>query len=179
MKSNEKFDAKVAELKINGIQTFSKEEVLKNPDLMNLGENRGIPFSFMVGEVLTLPETMVYVPHSFTRDGTQRFTLWFLAESQYRGVIEVPIAIFCRVPSLESERELLFTEENALGKSLSEQIKDVRRGDILHDRKTVTVFNRMQLHQDSWYTDDAGVSHRVPDSEDLPNRRTLWCYQFK
>ena len=179
MKDNQKFEAKIAELSVSGIKTFTKEEILKDPDLLSLGENRGIPFSFIEGEILTMPEIMKYTVRTYTLRGETRKSLQFLALSNLRDVIEVPVSIFCRVPSLESERAQLFVEENALGKKLAEQMPDIRRADVLCAKKTVTVFKRVPLHQDSWYTDDAGIRHRVPDSEDLPNRRILWCYMFK
>ena len=178
MKSEELFAAKVGELKINGIQILTREEILKDPNIMLLGDNRGIPFDFIEGEQLTFPNNPVYWVHRFRVRKEDYSMLKCLAMSDRRGVIELPAPIFCRIPSLDEERQILF-ENNEVGKKLSEQMPDIRRFDILHDLKKIQVSSRITtLHQDGFYTDEAGVRHRVPDAVDLPNRRPITCYKF-
>lgn len=177
MNGSNLYDAKINELKNNGVQILTREDILKNPDIMFLGENRGIPFDFIEGETITLPENPIYWAHKFHIRKEEYVMLKCLADSDKRGVIEIPAPIFCRVPALEEERQLLF-EDNDLGKKLSEQMPDVRRLDIVHECKKIHITQKLTLHQDSFSVDEAGVRHRIPDSPDLPNRRNLTCYKF-
>lgn len=179
MKTSEMFSAKINELKVLGIQTLSREQIAKDPNLMNLGTNRGIPFDFIEGEVLAFPEVAVYWVQHVTIRKEGYDILKCLAYSDKRGVIEVPAPSLCRVPSLDEERQILF-ENNDLGKKLSEQGKpDVYRFDIVHDLKKIKVTERITtLHQDGFSIGEDGVRHRIPDSPDLPNRRSITCYKF-
>lgn len=178
MKSEEMFAAKVNELKNHGVLILTREEILKDPNILYLGENRGIPFDFIEGEVLTLPEKPVYWVHHFQVRKEDYSMLKCLAISDRRGVVELPAPIFCRVPALDEERQILF-ENNEIGKKLCERMPDIQRFDIIHDLKKIKVVERITtLHQDSFQTDDAGIRHRIPDAVDLPNRRSIVCYKF-
>lgn len=180
---NEKnlFSNAIAALNNEGVETFNWESIKDSPEIQLLGQNRGLPFSFLEGETLTFQplNEAVFFTTLFKQGEKTYKVLKTLAVSDKRGVIRVPASSFCRLPSLEEERTILFDDTNVFGRALAEAESDYLRLYLCCEAGTVKVLRKLVLHCDRWVRNkETGENERIPDSADAINRKTLNCYQF-
>lgn len=169
-----------ASLKKENVEMFSFSELSTAPELKELGQNRGLPFTFLEGETLTFEslKDAVFFTSTFKSGGNTYHILKTFAVSDKRGLVRVPAAALCRIPSLEEERDLLFAE-NEFGKKLADAEADWLRLVLCCEAGKVKVTKRLMLHQDRWVTNkETNERERVQDSPELLNRKSLVCFQF-
>ena len=180
--SKHAYDVELAAMMAGGASLMSYEDLMKDPELLHLGENRGTRFTFVVGEHVEFPDpkTAVFFTTSFTGADKKVYkVLKVLAVSSLRGVIKVPAAALCCAPFLEEEKAELY-KDNELGRRLADQQPDYQRLMIVVGH-TVDVFYKskdQEFHTDFWKT-DGDVRTHVEDSKDLPKRKNLTCYKFR
>lgn len=183
----------VAQLNEDGTKFLTWKEVKESPEFREYGQNRGLRLQFHKGDVLHFPplESAVFFTTDFkSRDGNTYHVLKTLAiiESAKWGKVvrQIPAAIFCRIPSLIEEQNLLW-EDNALGHQLAEQEADYLRLKLLCEIGDVTVTwvsgedGEKTMHTDRWHTDkETGERVCVYDSPDLPDseRAILRVHKF-
>lgn len=182
---------KVEALRATGSELLNWKEAIASPDFKEYGMNRGLRLQFYVGDVLHfMPlDKAVFFTTTFKSGGNTYKILKTLCVITHDGVDtvrEVPAAIFCRIPSLEKEQDLLW-KDNALGKQIADAEADYLRLKICCETGDVLVTWKSghngaeTLHTDRWYTDkDTDERVCVHDSEDLPasERISLTCYKF-
>jgi len=170
-----------ASLRKENVQILSYQEVMNSPELTELGQSRGLPFMFLEGETLTfqpLDQAIFFVSTFKAANGQKYNILKTLAVSDKRGLVRVPAPALCRIPSLESEQEELFAD-NLLGKQFAEAEADWLRLQLCCELGQIVVKQRILMHQDRWVTNkETNERERIPDSEDLPNRKQLVCFKF-
>ncbi len=182
---------KVEALRACGSELLNWEEAIATPDFKEYGMNRGLRLEFYVGDVLHfMPlNKAVFFTSTFKSGGNTYKVLKTLCVITHDGVDtvrEVPAAIFCRIPYLEKEQEILW-KGNAFGKQIADAEADYLRLKICCETGDVLVTWKSgkdgaeKLHTDRWYTDkDTDERVCVHDSEDLPEseRVSLVCYKF-
>jgi len=183
---------KVEALRSCGCELLNWQEAIASPDFREYGMNRGLRLQFYVGDVLHfMPlDKAIFFTSTFKSGGSTYKILKTLCVITHDGVNtvrEVPAAIFCRIPSLEKEQELLW-KDNALGKQIADAEADYLRLKILCEIGDVIVTWKSgsdgaeTLHTDKWHTDkDTDERVCTRDSEDLPEseRAKLVCYKIK
>lgn len=176
------YDAEVSAMMASGASVMSFEDILKNPELMTLGENRGSRFTFVQGEHIEFPDakTAVFFTTSFTGNDKKTYkVLKVVAVSSLRGIIKVPAASLCCNPFLEEEKASLY-QDNDLGRKLAEQQPDYQRLMTVSGH-TVEVFYKSkpdEYHSDFWKVEGDQRVH-VEDSKDLPKRKSITCFKFR
>lgn len=184
--------SKVNELRASGVSLLSWKQANESPDFKEFGQNRGLRLRFNKGDILHFPslEKAVFFTTSFKSGGKTYQVLKTLAvveSSAHESLVrEVPAAIFCRIPALETEQELLW-KDNSLGYRLASLEADYLRLQLLCETGDIKVTwasgrdGEPDMHTDRWYTDkDTGDRVCVHDSEDLPakDRIRISCYRF-
>lgn len=174
--------AKKSNLQSTGIKLLSYEEISKDVEFLHSGESRGIPFTLQEGEVLlfeSLDKAAFFWTTFLARDKKEYKVYKTIAYSSIRGAIEFPLAKLCYSPSLDTERNFLFGNDNVLGRILAEAPSDRARICIVAGKK-VEAFKAEQLHQDYWKTNpETKVRERIADSEDLAYRKPLLCFRLR
>ena len=182
---------KVEALRACGSELLNWNEAIASPDFKEYGMNRGLRLQFYVGDVLHfMPLDKAIFFTSTFKSGENKYkilkTLCVITHNGVDTVREVPAAIFCRIPSLEKEQEILW-KDNALGKQIADAEADYLRLKICCEIGDVIVTWKSgkdgaeTLHTDKWHTDkETNERTCVRDSEDLPEaeRAQLVCYKF-
>ena len=182
---------KVEALRTCGAELLNWNEAIASPDFREYGMNRGLRLQFYVGDVISfMPlNQAIFFVSTFKSGGSTYKVLKTIAVITHDGVDtvrEVPAAIFCRIPSLEKEQEILW-KDNVLGKQLADAEADYLRLKLLCETGSVRVTYKSgsdgaeTLHTDKWHTDkDTNERVCVRDSEDIleSERAKLVCYKF-
>ena len=112
--------------------SLSDESALKQFE--NIGQNKGLMFSFKDEEVITFPsaEDACVSPKSWKdKTGKTQRSLNCLAHSDIRGVFDFPIAALRRVP-VDEDRPSLYDDDNVLGEMLAQSnLSDIERYKLL------------------------------------------------
>ena len=182
MNESKEIAAKKDALKESGIMLYSFEEMMKDVDFVHSGESRGIAFEIIEGEVLKF-ESLDKAPFFWTtflgRDKKEYKVFKTIAFSSIRGAIEFPLGKLCYAPSLETERNFLFSSDNMLGKILAEAGSDHARIAMVAGKK-VEAFKKEVLHCDYWRTNpETKVREKIEDSETLDYRKPLTCFRIR
>lgn len=184
--------SKVDALKASGIEMIAWEQAIKLPEFREYGSNRGLRLTFDKGDVLhfTKLKDAVFFTTSFNSNGKTYKVLKTLAViegSKGTWCREVPAAIFCRIPSLLAEQDILW-ENNSLGYQLATAQADYLRLELLCNAGDVKVTwvsgqdGQPNMHTDRWYTDkETGERVCVKDDPELPEKERipLRCFKFE
>lgn len=159
----------------NGMVSLSNEEELAK--LEQIGQNKGLAFSFRDEETITFPplaDAAVSVKTWKDKAKKTQSSLYGMAHSTVRGgQFDVPLAAFRRVP-IEEERAQLYDEDNILGETLAQSnLSDIERYRLLAG-KTIKV-TVVKLHSPVFEWDkDSGEWKRVEGQ-----LNPLTCFKFE
>jgi hypothetical protein len=175
------YNSAKATLAASGIVISTFEEMCQDSELMRLGENRGVRFTFLENERLTIPdkdEVLVFTTSFTGRDKKTYKVIKVLVISDRRGPISVPVAAFSCAPYLVEEQERLY-DDNDLGRQLAAQQPDLQRVALIvgHTVQVTYKSHTDEYHTDYWKQEDGERVH-VEDALDLPHRKNLQCYKF-
>lgn len=169
-----------------GALLADKEANKSNPDyvsdldeLYTIGQGKGLPFEFVDGEVITFDkfeESVIVVRHS-ELNGKIYSMLSVIADSNKRGKdLEVPMAIFRRVPELPEERNWLTNDSSLNEKMLRASMSDLARLFLLAGNK-ISVDEAKKCAKRDFET--VNGKRVVVDVASLPDekRKKFYCYR--
>ena len=151
-------------------------------ELQAVGQGKGLPFEFVDGEVITFDkfeESVIVVRHS-ELNGKTYSMLSVVADSNKRGKdLEVPIAIFRRVPELPEEREWLVKDSALNERLIRNTLGDLSRLLLLAGHKLSVKEMKRCAKPDFEVVNGKRVRVKAEDIAALPEdkRKRFWCYR--
>jgi|GEM_PF-4835900 hypothetical protein len=140
---------------------------------------KGIPFEFFDGEIITLPPfDKIRIWGRREKIGKKTFPILYTAiESDRQGAIEMPLSILRRMPALKDEISKLM-EGNVLGAPLLSKMSDIKR---LAKLSQLAGEGMIRVTDAPFHTNDFDQNGKViRDSAEKPEseRRPLMCHRF-
>lgn len=162
---------------------FSLNDLKENPEAAaewsDVGD-KGVPFAWFDGEKFSLPPVEEIKVWGRTQKINKKpyKMLFTVVISDHQGAVEVPVAIFRRMPSLPEEIAVL-KQQNTIGAPLLNQMPDLKRFEVLVNLvgTQAILVTSVALHKAGW---DAEHNKPIPDNSALEekDRHPLTCYRY-
>ena len=158
-------------------------EVLTEEDiqrLIEIGLNKGLPLELEEGEIITFSKNAWIKLSPITLNGKSYDMLYIFCQSNLKGELEFPLAIFRRYPHLESARKELEENNPFFVPMLYTKKNDIERSFFVSGHQ-VKVTKKLRMKKLSFIKGADGLYHREDDADVEKNDRaaTSWFYKFE